>query len=483
LTGRPPFRDTSAEKVLSMVLTDRPLPVLQLERRVAPELAAICERAMAWNREDRHASAKELAGDLQTFISGRVFTEREAKRSFVSAIYVFGVTLLVTGTGILAYCCWEDIPPSIRVLVLFAAVATLYVCGARSDVRRVRKRQRAEALTLLGTLMLGITIFLTAQVYDLAGLMRHGFGLWAAGTMAIAYATRSKANGFIAMFAAWAWFFQETRQIAPADLWWFPPLAAAVTLPFAYAQDSPSTFVATLLLFSSTTAYVTHDNGVILRLCLSVAACAALFFPLGLLSYASERRRKFAAPAITLAVVFLAATLLPLGSMKASQLLAVEVIPTRRIEPTQLLPVGLVCAAAIFMWCLAAARRFVWPKFHMLVIAFLTATALFAVAAAVEGTAAPGDGNGNPHAEWAGFVIATAAALTLGIGVAWTGVLLEDRRVFNLGTFLNVLVTVHCAVEMNVSLAVKAAMMLAAGIIVIFAGRRVESHHKRRGLL
>lgn len=480
LSGRPPYTGQTPFEVIWKVQREAPPPLRQIERRVAPELAAICARAMARDPADRYASAKELADDLQSFISGRVFTEREARLSFVAAFYIFGAALLAAGAGALAYCNWENIPRPIRVVLLFAAVAALYVSGASFAKRRVRKSHRAEALMVLGTLMLGASIFLTAHIYALDGLMRHGFGWWALGAMAAAYAGRSSPSGIIALVAAYAWFLQRTQEVAPAALWWFPPLAAAATLPLAYARDSRSLSVGAMLLIGASSAHVTFDNGAVLRLCLAVVACAALFFPWGLLSYASERWRKFAGPAVALAVASLAATLLPLGSMRASQFLATELIPGRDFHALQLLPVGLACAVAAAMWCLAAARGFVWPEMRVLASAFLTACALLLAVVALGETPAHASEGGSTPSEWVAFVMATSAAIVLGGGTAWAGVALLNRSIFNVGTLLNVLAAIHCAVEMNASLQIKAMIMVAAGFAVIFAGTRFESHLNER---
>jgi len=66
LTGHPPF----SKVPLSTIIKELPRPVSDFAPEVPKELVAICDRAMAKRPEDRFASAKVLAEDIQRFQSG-----------------------------------------------------------------------------------------------------------------------------------------------------------------------------------------------------------------------------------------------------------------------------------------------------------------------------------------------------------------------------------------------------------------------------
>lgn len=70
LTGRPPFSGRSGVEVLRHVIQDTPEPINRIEPVIPPELAAICNRAMRKNAQDRYASAKVLADEVSRFLSG-----------------------------------------------------------------------------------------------------------------------------------------------------------------------------------------------------------------------------------------------------------------------------------------------------------------------------------------------------------------------------------------------------------------------------
>lgn len=71
LTGRAPYVGRSPWEVLAEVRSSPPPRVLSLEPLAPPELVAVCERALAWNRDHRYANADELASELEAFLAGR----------------------------------------------------------------------------------------------------------------------------------------------------------------------------------------------------------------------------------------------------------------------------------------------------------------------------------------------------------------------------------------------------------------------------
>ncbi len=76
LTGHPPYRPAGDSahggEVLMRLLAGPPNSIEVEAAKVAPELCAICERAMAREPEDRYAGMLELAEDLQAYVENRV---------------------------------------------------------------------------------------------------------------------------------------------------------------------------------------------------------------------------------------------------------------------------------------------------------------------------------------------------------------------------------------------------------------------------
>ncbi|MFT5049775.1 MAG: serine/threonine protein kinase/tetratricopeptide (TPR) repeat protein [Chlamydiales bacterium] len=81
LTGRPPYlrpgSRPSAHTVLAMVLQGPPTPIRELTSAVAPELEAICEKAMEREARDRYRDMGELGADLSAYLEQRVVSAHQ----------------------------------------------------------------------------------------------------------------------------------------------------------------------------------------------------------------------------------------------------------------------------------------------------------------------------------------------------------------------------------------------------------------------
>ncbi|MDX2086442.1 MAG: serine/threonine-protein kinase [Kofleriaceae bacterium] len=124
LTGKPPHHGRTTEELLDHVAAGRRIPIMEREPGVPAELATIVEHAMAHERKDRFASAKELADELRRFSAGKLVARHN-------------------------YTAWELVRRWLwkhRVTVGVAAVAlvVLAVVGVISIRSVVRAKDRAE---------------------------------------------------------------------------------------------------------------------------------------------------------------------------------------------------------------------------------------------------------------------------------------------------------------------------------------------------
>jgi serine/threonine-protein kinase len=71
LAGRVPYTGPTAMAVFREALSIEPLPPSKINPAIPPELDAVCLRAFARRKEDRHPSAEALAGDLRRFLESR----------------------------------------------------------------------------------------------------------------------------------------------------------------------------------------------------------------------------------------------------------------------------------------------------------------------------------------------------------------------------------------------------------------------------
>jgi WD40 repeat protein len=81
LVGRPPLtRSANRNETQRRVLFDRPVPPRQIRERIPRDLEAICLRCLQKSPQDRYATARELADDLQRFRDGYPVRARPVNR-------------------------------------------------------------------------------------------------------------------------------------------------------------------------------------------------------------------------------------------------------------------------------------------------------------------------------------------------------------------------------------------------------------------
>jgi WD40 repeat protein/Flp pilus assembly protein TadD len=76
LTGKPPFRGTTAMETLCQVVADDPVRPTSLQRKVPVDLETICLKCLHKDPQRRYASAEALAEDLTRFLDGQPIAAR-----------------------------------------------------------------------------------------------------------------------------------------------------------------------------------------------------------------------------------------------------------------------------------------------------------------------------------------------------------------------------------------------------------------------
>jgi uncharacterized membrane protein len=507
LTGRPPFTGTSAEDVLNKVLAGRPTPILQVERRVAPELAAICERAMARNPADRPASAKEFAGDIEAFITGRVFREREARVSFLAAVYGLGAALIAAGIITLVAYNWKRIPAHGQAALIVATMLALLGSGLHFWRISARRPQLGHALVFLGILMYGVNLLLLCRIYHVPlsgpwGLAGRGgmqgatpenvlFLLWAMGAFVVACAVRSAPVTIVALIASLLWFFEGLVSFStaklPPQVYCYPLLAAAVFVPACYRWGTPRAFGLTMAAVGVSSMAVAVFDGYIPRFLFAGLAMGVVMFPWGLLSYSGPNRQRVGETALGLGMAFLVVPAVAMSSWHAQQIFAITAARTAT-QGGQYVPVAAACLVAAGLWAMAAKRNFGPVELRALTKGFVAVTLIVAGALAVSWYIGPPARSsfrlGFPsNGMLAAIAAANVAVLIFGGAVSWTGVALLNRRIFWAGMLFVAAMAVWRIFEFDMDFQLRALMLVCAGVGLIVIGMRFESYLKKRRLV
>jgi serine/threonine protein kinase/tetratricopeptide (TPR) repeat protein len=80
-TGRPPFRGTDVGDLLRQVQEGEPTPPRSLNPRVSRDLDAVCRTCLNRDPQQRYASARELAADLERCLAGQPLLVRPVGRA------------------------------------------------------------------------------------------------------------------------------------------------------------------------------------------------------------------------------------------------------------------------------------------------------------------------------------------------------------------------------------------------------------------
>jgi WD40 repeat protein len=169
LAGRPPYGLVDAAAARRLLLAGPPPPLESAAPDVPPELAAITAKAMARRPEDRFATAKDLAAELERYLAGRRLRT-----------YRYSTAELL---GLFARRNRTAIRVAIAALVALAAVSGLGVA------RVVRERNRAEQGERAARRELSIARGVTAS--RLAGDMSTRLDALALGVAAVAGAAHA----------------------------------------------------------------------------------------------------------------------------------------------------------------------------------------------------------------------------------------------------------------------------------------------------
>src|SRR5262249_24089836 len=76
LTGRPPFKASTALDTIQQVVYEEPAPPARLQSRVPRDLETICLKCLQKEPGKRYAGAALLVADLRAFQEGRPITAR-----------------------------------------------------------------------------------------------------------------------------------------------------------------------------------------------------------------------------------------------------------------------------------------------------------------------------------------------------------------------------------------------------------------------
>lgn len=400
---------------------------------------------------------------------------RERKNYFLFAIYIIGIVLV--GAGIISFIAahWDRIAPAPKVVVLVSVMLACHLSGFYLWRLSGRSPRLGHALIVLGTLLFGANIGLLAQVFHIQLNFYYSLFGWAIGAVAMAYAVESTPNAVVAIaisFIAFCGWVSDN----PHAFCYYPFVAAAIFLPFAYLRRSLLTFGLSLLAVGiSVMVCVSWDSRELSAFSVAAAGVGLLFFALGLLSGRTAAFKSFTAPAMVLATILIALNAYMLSFKGAAR--EVEFGGDENWMWT--IPVAAAYIMAIIMWVYVFKSMLQNRRIRLISISILVSTVLLLVGIIVK-TFLPGSWIHDDYL----FVVITShlACLALCIGLIANSFLAEDRNFFWAGILFAAMIIITRFFEYETGLLFKAAVFTACGVGLILAGATFESYLKKRRL-
>ncbi len=187
--------------------------------------------------------------------------ELEEEGGRLLASFIFGIGGLLLGGGVLAFVAahWATLGAAFKVALIFSGLLGFH--GAGFYLWHFRGWPRlGHALVLTGCLVYGAAIGLMAQVFNVHSEWQRGFGGWAVGTIAVAWAVGSSWAGLLALGVGLIWFNGEIFD--HGTMWWaFPILVAALIVPLAFRSRSRALHFFSMLALVEAFASIAGQEG------------------------------------------------------------------------------------------------------------------------------------------------------------------------------------------------------------------------------
>jgi len=177
---------------------------------------------------------KDLRNEVPRLVADGLVTEEQGARllaryaaqdegrNVASIVATFGAILIGLGILTLVALNWDAIPALVRVLLLFGATLGAYHAGY--ELRNHRSFPKVgSALAFLGAILVGVSIVLVGQIYNLHSSAGHWLLLWTVAIVPVAYALESASILALGLLTFAYWFgaqFGRVATLGAPHRWW-----------------------------------------------------------------------------------------------------------------------------------------------------------------------------------------------------------------------------------------------------------------------
>jgi uncharacterized membrane protein len=225
--------------------------------------------------------------------------KRGAPGKFITVILIIGAFLLGAGILLLIASNWNSIPGWLKIVVIYLLIGGVNYAGYDLQFIRKNNPRLGAALLLLGSILFGGGIWLTAQVFQINAHFTNGLLFWFIGIIPIAWILRSVPILALSSVILTGWALWENIGYEnPA--WFYPLLLLAGIVPLAYILKSRLALCLALTGLLFWTGF--GALGSRLRENLNLVGLLYAYLPIGILMYSTgivhsffEQTKKFEA--------------------------------------------------------------------------------------------------------------------------------------------------------------------------------------------
>ena len=392
----------------------------------------------------------------------------ESLGTFLLTLYIVGAVLIAGGVVSFVAAHWASIGQWTKVSLIISAMLASHIVGFYLWPVSGKRPRLGHSLIVLGTLIFGANIGLLAQIFHIHSSYYNGFGAWAIGAIVMAYVLRSTPNALIALIMSFVWFCGWLGDYSHA-FGYYPFVVAAVFLPFAYLKRSKLVFALTLLAIGiSVPLYTAINSEQFWVWCLSMLAIGLLFYAWGLFSVRTKNFTDFGLPACVLGVFALALLTHLLSFHSLSEELDFDKLDGRYLHWIVLL--AAISAVALVMWLRAMKVLLTDASMRPLALSVALTGLLVCVVLVLQ-----------DHI--ISVILANLALVLLAVGLTWSAIVVEDRRLFWLGILLFAVGILSRFLEYDTGLTAKAAAFIICGAGLIYGGIKFENYLRKRKLV
>jgi len=123
----------------------------------------------------------------------------------VFAVSVLGALLIGLGMMVFVASNWQAIPAFLKLGILYGTTFTAYFAGWKIGIDTKKFPKLGDALLFLGSIMVGVTLALTAQIFNIEANFTRFFLIWFIAIAPLSYGFKSRSNLILSLLLFGAW--------------------------------------------------------------------------------------------------------------------------------------------------------------------------------------------------------------------------------------------------------------------------------------